>query len=1312
MQTIKAAGVFFFALIMGVAVAAAAPGVSRVGIITRPLAAVTPVAGPALQRMRALPTLPSANIGGFPNHPLLAQLPPLPAKSEANTMRPGKSNLRPMAANGDSITITAYYECGGDLGQIYAVGCEIQWRFNEAVQTNADQLEDCYAPSTTSSTTANCTTAHTANPWEQTTMGTAGTWVFGTYDTTTGKWLAVVYLPVGSTGVYLDTFSDQFDKDESGQFTAASGTDVYIEATGLDSGSEKYEVYVEYTSVSPYCVYTAPSESPTPAPNGLCNPGNDSGTLTTSNGTLQVAWPLLTSYPAGTYSIVLYDVTAGQRLAQREVSIKGASSGTGTVSITPQGGNSSPNPVPSQTPGSVFAYDGQNDDSVGDLYFAGSNLGYNGQIEVVVSDPTGQVQYTISGNSNSDTYSGQSQNIQTLMTPSYYPFDTWTAQIVNSSTYAVLATQSFRMVGYSVQTEFTNPISTSLQISTTQAATTLQFTNTAATNYGSGNGDPIRGIYFNTGANGIVLTLGNGTSSTSGVCAGATACQTETAVDSAGVSWSVYNYCSSTGNTETCSIYATPMTTGTALAVGANLTLSNVEYVKNSTGTNCTTGCEAVTSILPQDGPTWSSTSSSSPAWNPVYFTQGSGSTTYAASGHMYLYGYRNASGTLVANEEAHGYTVNAASAGKTSVTYTSTSPSSSGTAKLVYAINIANNSSSGAGGISKFDITLPSQFSGGLSGATIDANSPTAWQIVSCPGGTPADTLCFQQGSGNNNGIVVGGNQTLYLDIAPPSSSLTYTDATIQVESPSVYPVTPDGSWTVFAGATPGPDTVDSTALVGYSLNSTFMTVATSPQSIGQNSTQNIAFTVTNTGFGSDTNPEYLDAIEIAVPTADTFNTFSVTNTGWSELGSYVNGTNTFYVFGLCSTQASSAYGPLGGTSTDMPNCGQSTEQADAIGPGGTLNFTANLTSGTGNVSMLMYAHGANGNGWSASKSFTETVTTTSLDAGFSNIGASPPPAISTGSIPTVGADTSSTLGNYYVYTIQNTSATGASNNVSSMTITIPGEDTSGNNGTDGSGKTWTITSAPTLSGTGFSGCSVTSYTSATTGGANGSIVIGGSGCSLTPGGVMHVDFTAQAPYRVNDTYNFPLSALNGATSVPVTPTWSDDTEVEIVLSAAVGITIDPSSNATTGTSPSPNCPACTFTAPATISMGSVANNSSVLGTDVAEVDVTTDASSPEGWTLYISTNVNPSNTGGTYTNEFVTSVDSSHSVSGAGVNYDQTSLAVVPTSGTLKLVDTGSGSSPRRNPFGLVMNYEVYISGGPTSPEDATVTYTFIAN
>ena len=1245
----------------------------------------------------------SPMLRGIGRHPKLGRLPPLPRRTAANTYY--RNKMRPFAANGDEIQITTGSGCGSNVGQTYAVGCAITWKFQAgagATPPGTDHLEDCYAPDNQPSTTANCGTSYTGgDAGQSTTLSASGVWVFGILDTTTAKWLTVAYLPVGS-GVYMDTFSDTFYTTEATQFTAASGNTAYIEVTGLTGGTEKYEVYIEYTSVSPNCVYEAPAESPAPAAGSLCNPANDTG-QTAPSGTLQVPWPLSASYLPGTYSIVIYDITAGMRLAQRQVSL---TSGSASISLTPTGGMTSPNPVPAGTPGSVFAFDTTSEQSDKTLALSATGLTHNVNFTGVISDPTGQVVQSFSQGSGSSGTFSQNWNFTNSQSPADYPLNTYTFTLLNQTSQAVEASKGFKIAGYQMLTEFTSPVGTSIQVSSTPATTGIQFTNYGNTAYGTSNGDPLQGIVFDMGSQSIIITLLNGTSSTTGVCAGAVSCQTETLSDSAGISWSLYNYCSGSGSHEDCTIYATPVTPGQSLAAGASLTVANVQYVDSFGGNHCQNGCEATTSVLPLDGITWSSTSAGV-ASNPVFFNNGN-HTTYTGTSNMNLYGYRDAGNTLHTNKEAHGYSIREITAGVGSTTYTSTSPSSSGTAKLVYAINMVNNSSGGSNPITQWSVLMPTGFT--VSSASVDAASPTSWVTQTCSGGTPAQTICFNHSGGNTGVQPGGGTETMYMDISPPTTSIAYTDAAINSINPSVFGLSADGTYQVYVGTTPAPENVDTTALTAYSLNSALMTTSTSPTAIGTGTNQSVSFTVSNVATGADNNPDYLDAIIVSVPTANTLSSISVSTTGWSELGTTVSGANTYYWFGLCASQENALYVP---PNDGMPACTTATEEADALGPGGTLSFTANVLAGAsaGTIAMTMYAHGANGNGWSSGKSFTETVSATSVDVGFSADGpVSGTTAISTGTLPTIGADSDSTLGNAFVYTISNTSSTGAAHNITTITITVPGKDVSGNNGADSSNTPWTITAAPTLTGSGFSNCSVTSYTSATAAGANGSIVIGGASCALTPNGVMNVNFDAKAPYKVNDTYQFPATANGGAATV--SETWTNDTEMEIILSASLSITVNPATNASAGTTPSVNCPSCTF-ASGSVDMGTISNPGAVTGTDVAEVDVTTNAASPIGWKLYVDTSANPSNTAGTYLNELVTDVDNGASISGAGVTYDSTSLTVVPTiSPGTQLLDTGSGTSVRRNPFGFVMNYEVYINGGVTTSQSPTITYTFISS
>jgi hypothetical protein len=274
---------------------------------------------------------------------------------------------------------------------------------------------------------------------------------------------------------------------------------------------------------------------------------------------------------------------------------------------------------------------------------------------------------------------------------------------------------------------------------------------------------------------------------------------------------------------------------------------------------------------------------------------------------------------------------------------------------------------------------------------------------------------------------------------------------------------------------------------------------------------------------------------------------------------------------------------------------------------------------------------------------------------------------------------------------------------------ITVPGKDTSSVLPADGTA--WTITSAPTISGTTY-GCSITSYTSATTAGANGAINIGGGSCAITPGNTLTIKFTAKAPYTVNDTYQFPTK-VNGA--VNASESWSTDTIVQIILAANLVISVNPSADALTGSTPLVSCATCAFdTATNTVDFGMVSNLQTVTGQDVVRVSVYTNAGSTVGWKLYASTNTNPANTGSP-TNELLTAIDNgaNRSMPQSGVNFDQTSYAVVPTTSPgVLLMDTGTGHAATRNPFDMLMNYEISIQGGPTTPTTSVVTYTFISN
>jgi hypothetical protein len=341
--------------------------------------------------------------------------------------------------------------------------------------------------------------------------------------------------------------------------------------------------------------------------------------------------------------------------------------------------------------------------------------------------------------------------------------------------------------------------------------------------------------------------------------------------------------------------------------------------------------------------------------------------------------------------------------------------------------------------------------------------------------------------------------------------------------------------------------------------------------------------------------------------------------------------------------------------------------------------------------------------------------VNTLAVTSGFTFVGTyGSPSAVTTNTTPQTAADTDPTYGNSYVYEIKNYSATGSGQNVTGATITIPGKDTSSANGADSNNQAWQITAAPTLTFSGgASGCTVTSYQSATAPSTDGWITLGG--CTIPPGGVVDVKFSAKAPYNVNDTYKFGTVYTGGSPACSPTCTaseaWFSDTDVQVVLSANLLITVNPSGTGPGGSHPTPNCPSCTFTA-GTVDLGSIANGSSATGTDVVTVSIYTDAATQDGWALYASTNINPANTGSP-TNELLMDVDQTASnQGGTGLTFDSTTMTVIPTSGSgTKLVDTGGGATARRLPYDTVMNYQVSIQGGVTSGTTSVVTFTFIA-
>ncbi|MBV9269504.1 MAG: hypothetical protein JO165_00285, partial [Candidatus Eremiobacteraeota bacterium] len=765
--------------------------------------------------------------------------------------------------------------------------------------------------------------------------------------------------------------------------------------------------------------------------------------------------------------------------------------------------------------------------------------------------------------------------------------NTYTANIYDYSSGTVVGGNSFQILGYNATTNFTNAAGTSItgtslllpKNSSTTAG--LQFLNDGDAYYGNGNGDTLNALQFDTGTNGVTITLS------------CTPCTSQTVTDSAGVSWTVTLTQHGSGSNAGSTLTITPVTTGKKLAMNATITIPNITFNNAPGASGCTTTCTATTSILPTDGQTWSA-SGSTVATNSVYITNGNGATYSGTTDFTHLgittVGTPYAGGAN-AGKEDHGYFPRM-SQSLYSVNEPFNAPNN--TYADVYSMTVTNNSS--AQKITGIEVLWPTNFSPGTYSTvvSVDGNSPTKWALdtATCPAGTSG--FCIKPTGANTGVPAVGGSQQIYIDIQNlPPGSFAYSDFNIQTYVGPSFTLSPSGTKTVFVGPV---TTVDNTAVAAYSLDANLMSAYFTPTSEGTNTNSSVGVTVQNATTSQDPYPDYLDAIVIELPTGKlNAATIAGLTTGWLYLGSNagLNGGTTDYWFGLCAGQYVSADGPTLNpppVNPALPQCTQATEQADAIAPGGQFTFTGNVSTGAaaGTITGTLYAHGANGNGWSKGHNFNLTVTTVSATAGFVKDGTyGSPSTVPTNTTPQIGADSNTTFGNSFVYEIANTSTAG--NNVTSATITIPHTDTSGVADTAGAGF-WNITAAPTLSGSGYTNCGVTSYTNPTAT-TDGSIVIGNSGgtCTLTSGGKIDVSFPMKAPYKPNDSWIFPTK-INGA--IGAAENWSGDTYMNTIVTAQLGITVWPSGAGPGGSSPSASCTrACTFvSATNTLDMGAIA--------------------------------------------------------------------------------------------------------------------------
>jgi hypothetical protein len=810
---------------------------------------------------------------------------------------------------------------------------------------------------------------------------------------------------------------------------------------------------------------------------------------------------------------------------------------------------------------------------------------------------------------------------------------------------------------------------------------------------------------------------------------------------------------------------STRTASASTLAVGASITIPNITFYPPPGSSSCTGGnCPGPTTILPTDGEQWSNWGSSV-AGDLTYFTNSNGNT-YAGTGTFIHLGTIGSgcnssgcgsafSGTVTApctptssgsgGVEQQGYFTNV-----TQALYAQNEPFTPSTGQAdVYCVDITNNSTSGT--VTGIAFQLPSTYPGASttiwsvdkqsqSGGALCSGTSTCWTQDTTSGKCPtAANFCIKP-SGTNPGIAISSSQRIYIDVQNlPSTSYSFADVSEQIYNPVQYSLTADASCctatyltTVPVGTT-NPYTVDALSLGAYSIDSSYMTPLFNPTSEGTSTNNNVNISLKNTSTSQDPNPDYVDAIVFEFPTNSYIGSApspTINTSGWSYLGAVtpgVGGGSTIdYWFGVCSGQFVSAKGPVvsptTGTTHSLPLYGgaggagcTAAQEQNALSPGSTFSFNNNVAtdSTAGTISVVAYAHGANGNGWSKGTTFSLTEATVSATAGFYQAGTYGSPSnVTANTTPQIGVDSNTTFGNSYVYEITNTS--GAGHNLTSATITIPGKDSSGALPSDGTA--WKITAAPTidtaLSGGSNYGCTLStsgSNGSATTGGANGTFTL--SGCTIPPNSSIYISFSAKNPYTVNDQYQFP-AVVNG--SINASETWTGDTYVQIAEAASIVISLDAATNFK-GNALGPFCGTCVFGG-STINMGSgLLAGSTTAGTDILLVDVYTNVAN-DGWSLYVTQSDVNSTTGG-YLQSMVDTNTSKSYEPVSGVTYNATSYAVIPITGSyasgLKIASTTGTSAVHDAPFEFSNDFQVAIpAAGSTVGNTSTLTYTFVAN
>ena len=1390
----------------------------------------------------------------------------IPAKTPRNTVSGHGSRLRPMAASGATIDLTPGTGCGSS-GALYSVGCSMGWKAtNDSDWSGTDNYTDYYIlPNSTTATSVapagyapGSPTAHTL------TLSTAGTYAFFVYDNVQQVIISIVYINAGAPfNVYV--YQDPYHTQQSYQFDVTNSQYAYIYLPDV-STTDAYVVYVMSTSVNSYCVFLTPSATPAPAspsprPTGapgslVCNPNNATG-VSAPSGALSLQWPINTSYQAGTYSIVVYDQTAGQTLGQVQVSLTGIEGYEFQLYATP-GPYQSPATF-STPPSTIFAWDSTTEESVGGIIASvPGQLGaapYNGAYRITASDPDGQIvsipavspspvpasctslNSTAANCTVTGTFSFASAN-PALSAPGNYPSNTWTMQLYSPINTELEASQYFQIKGYSVLTQF----DTSGAIGQTlnyvigpccdgsvifNQATSMIFTNNSNVNYPIA-AESLKGIEYTTGPGSTLTasfkppTNGNGWGSTFTVsgCTGtynsAAGCSIAL-TDTAGGTWTATDYCSVTPTAPTdpdgsyCVLQILP-TNNSVLVPGASIKVPGMTFYAwagNSGWLPCyNVPCATVTSILPVDGLSWSNPGlANSPAYTPVYI----GASTvamYATAGAHFIGSNTNPGNS---SRNANAVPIPTASpfqqpwinthfypAQFVQGEYQNSTPFQAANGRddilvidvsdCIAASNPAPNClGASTNQVGAVEITFPSGIN--ASQITVDPSEPaipdtgkyyvaaTASGGDVCENTPPANAICLNPG-GNNyndtanasfagegptyNSTVANAQAQIWLDV--PASQASYIASELSVQVYSTYeqdwfPITADrtASNNYVIGNGNAGTSIDSLSLQGMSLNSNLMATQFNPTTVTPGATTtSYSLDFTNTSTAADANPDPIDAVVIEQATNKnwTLSASSITSgTGsanWtgaaSGTGYNPSGGNTLeYWFTLngCSITPSAANGPpqppSGPTNpttaqTQLTGAGTyctAAEEKSAIAPGDsmTFNFTlANTTTGT--QTFYVYAHGANGGGWSAPKVVTVNASTETAAVKFFSWGQGGTDA-SCKTTSNVAANTVATVSkppNCLIYEVTNTSS--GTTKIGAVNISLPAFDI---NGLPTSGTDWTLVGSPitqylqlgTINASGTfvtsgvpAGCAITGATQPVPGSSAGTITV--SGCTgFSPNANIAVEFVANTPQIENNSYLVPAT-IDGA---PAGLAWTGSDEIQITFSIGVSVAVDPGNPGPGNSHPIPACsPAqCAFSG-TVLDFGQIAAAGTVTGTDVVRATVvyegaTQAATCPAGagvaantWQLEMNLAAADPTPPPSGSAELTAEVDTANGTSGltyaTGVGTAYFTPVATPSQTVLSCGQETSGGD-----YDTIMNFKTAV-GTDTSSHFVTVIYTVIAN